>query len=819
MVQINEDDYYSNLSKSSESDWDSSSKKPKLKIKAKKLKVSKKLVEKKDTISDDTKKIDKKDINHDLSAKKEEKVEEKSVNELIAEHNKKKIVAKKVLSKKPEIKKPVDKKKHERKTENRNSFDKTSFDKKKQDKTSFENKTSSQEKKPANFVKSKSDNSLSKFKWKKLKNSFDDKTEEKKTKLARNKRAKYSKSFLNQVEDDFSFTRSNKLKNTEKKEKKAEDIKQFLVSREWETVTISDVLTIKEFSEKIWVAFQKLIWEFMKNGLMVNINSQIDFETASIVAEAFEIKLEKDNSSWLSVEDIMQWDLSALLKEDDSSKLEDRAPVISIMWHVDHGKTSLLDYIREEKVAAWEAWWITQSIWAYQVVKNDKKITFLDTPGHEAFTVMRSRWAKSTDIAILVVAADEWVKPQTLESINHAKEAWLPIIVAINKMDKEWANPDHVKTQLSENWLISEDWGWDTIMVPVSAKTGLWIDDLLEMILLVSDMWEFKANPNRAWVWTVLESHLDTRLWPVATILINTWEFRQWDSVVCKWSFGKIKTLRDYSSKSIQKAWPSDPVLLVWLDRVVEWGDILQIVSNPEIARKKASEYESILRNKKQMSASWIDLLMSKIKSWTLKQLKIVLKADTNWSLEAIKWSLLKLSTPETKVSIIHSWVWNITESDVLMCQWSAAILVWFNVNAIWKSSNLIEESKIEYINHKVIYHITERIEKIITWMLDPKEVEVTLWEAEVLDVFYDSKDFMIVWLKIKEEQKIKAWADVSVIRWWKLVWKWKVENLKQWIEDVSILEGPLECWIKFVWNVKLDKKDLLDIFEIEIQK
>jgi translation initiation factor IF-2 len=309
----------------------------------------------------------------------------------------------------------------------------------------------------------------------------------------------------------------------------------------------------------------------MKNGMMVNINSKLDFDTASIVAEAFEINLQRDNSQGVKVEDILEWNIADLLVEDDSSKLEERSPVISIMGHVDHGKTSLLDYIRSSKVTDGEAWGITQSIWAYQVEQHGKKITFLDTPGHEAFTVMRARGAKSTDIAVLVVAADEWVKPQTIESINHAKEAGIPVIVAVNKMDKEGANPDFVKGQLSENGLTPEDWGGDTPVVPVSAHTGFGIDDLLEIILLVAEMKELKANPNRSAIATVIESHLDTQLGPVATVLVNTGTINKWDNIVCQESYGKVKILKNHIAKNIKLAWPSQPVLIVGLDRVVQW--------------------------------------------------------------------------------------------------------------------------------------------------------------------------------------------------------------------------------------------------------
>lgn len=617
------------------------------------------------------------------------------------------------------------------------------------------------------------------------------------------------------LDKEVVFSRS-KINDKKKEEKNVEDITQNLTSKQWEEVCICDILTLKEFSEKIWIPFSKLIAEFMKNGMMVNINSKIDFDSATIIAEVFWVKLVRDIWSWLSIKDLMTWDISTMLIEDDTTRLENRPPIISIMWHVDHWKTSLLDHIRHTKVATWEAGGITQSIWAYQVEQNWQKITFLDTPWHEAFTVMRARWAKSTDIAVLVVAADEWVKPQTVESINHAKEAWIPIIVAINKMDKEWANPDNVKAWLSENWLIPEDWGWEVPMIPVSARTWFWIDDLLWVILLVAEMQELKANPNRNAVATVIESHLDLQLWPIATVIINTWTINKWDNIVCNASYWKVKILKDYTFKWVKCATPWDPVMIIWLDKVVEWWDILQVVSDIEKAKFLASEYLKVMQSTKSKYMTWIDMIMSKIKSWNLKQLKIVIKADTNWSLEAAKSSLLKLSTEETSVSIIHSWVWNISESDILMCQWSQAILVWFRVPVLPTARSVLESSKVEFINSEIIYHITEKIEKIITWMLDPKEIETILWKATVWWIFYTSKEFMIVWLKLQKEAIIENHAKIRVIRWEKMVWKWDIKSLKLWVEEVKIIEWPAECGIKFVWNTVLEMWDMLELYKIE---
>ncbi|MBS9775439.1 translation initiation factor IF-2 [Candidatus Gracilibacteria bacterium] len=620
-------------------------------------------------------------------------------------------------------------------------------------------------------------------------------------------------------EEDNTFTRSKAQKQKKKQEKKVEDIVQNLTDRKGETVVVSDFTPLKELSEKIGVALPKIIAEFMKNGMMVNINSKIDFESASIIAEAFEVKLKRDDSAGASVEDIFIGDISSFLAEDNQEDMLPRPPVISIMGHVDHGKTSLLDYIRSAKVASGEAGGITQSIGAYQVELDSGKITFLDTPGHEAFTVMRARGAKSTDIAILVVAADEGVKPQTIESISHAKEANIPVIVAINKMDKEGANPDHVKGQLSEHGLVPEDWGGDTPMVPVSAHTGFGIDELLEMILLVSEMKELKANPNRNGIATVVESHLDSSLGPVATVLINTGTVNGGDNIVCGDSCGKIKILRNYKGEKIKFAKPGDPVLIVGLDKVVEGGDILQIVNSADIAKTKAIEYKLILEKQKRESASGLDLLMMKIKAGNLKQLKVILKADTNGSLEAIKGSLLKLSTPETTVTVIHSGVGSITEGDILMGQGSEAILVGFNVGVLTTAKGSLESSGVEFISSDIIYHITEKIEKIITGMLDPKEVEIVLGRAKVGGIFFTEKKFMIVGLNVQPENTIETKAKIRVFRKKKYIGAGEVDSLKQGTLDVKQVEGPTECGIKYVGNVKLEEKDELEFYKIEIQK
>jgi len=806
------DDYYSNKNQDLEKKIEEKDKKTKIiwKIKIKNKKVVKKV--------DDTK-VEKKPEPQKI---KEQEIKEKE------ELNKEKTTSPKINTKKIKWDSKLDSKgKNKEKIIEKNTNSNTLKQKSKTNNKVNKSKNTNEEK---NWVdswvkvtkKAVKDNKSYKSKVSNQKNNKDSKdfSDRKVKNFKKEKINKFAKKRKDFIEEEIVFTRSNKLKNKDKKVKNIENISQNIVSKKWETVIIPDVLSVKEFCEKIWVPLPKVIAEFMKNGMKVTINQKIDFDTACIISDSFDIKLKKDTSTWLSVQEILSGDLSNLLKEEDSSCLEERPPVVSIMWHVDHWKTSLLDYIRKTKVAEKEAWWITQWIWAYQVEVNNKKITFLDTPWHEAFTVMRARWAKSTDIAILVVAADEWVKPQTIESINHALEAWIEIVVAINKMDKDWANPENVKNQLSSHWLQPEDWGWKVPMIPISAKTWYGIDELLEVLIIVAEMLELKANKNREWVWTVIESHLDLKLWPVSTVLINTWTFKKWDYIVCKGSYWRIKLLKDHLNKNVELWEPWTPLLIVWLDSVVEWWDIVQVVNSAEKARIKALEYKELISSKIANSSSWIDILMSKIKSWKLKQLKIVLKSDTNWSLEAIKSSLLKLSTPETEITIIHSWVWNITESDVLMCQWSSAILIWYNVDVLWNWKKIIEQSKIEFISSKIIYHITERVEKIVTWMLDPKEIEVSYGTAVIWWIFYeDKKWFKIIWLKLQDKSKIKPNIQARLIRKDKLIWKWDIENLKIWVEDVKYLEWPAECWVKFYIKEKVEIGDVLELYEIEIQK
>ena len=356
-------------------------------------------------------------------------------------------------------------------------------------------------------------------------------------------------------------------------------------------------------------------------------------------------------------------------------------------------------------------------------------------------------------------------------------------------------------------------------MVPVSAKSGFGIDELLEIILLTAEMKELKANKNRNAVATIIESHLDSKLGPVSTVLINTGTIEKWDNIVCNDSFWKVKILKNFENKNVKLALPWDPVLIVWLDKVAAGWDIVQVVTDWSTAKKKAEEYRDIILAKKRNEVSGLEILMSRIKAGSLKQLKLVVKTNSNWSLEAIKVALQKLSTPETNVAIIHSWVGNITESDIIMASSSKAILISFNVDIVPTAKRTIEEEKVEYIESKIIYHITEKIEKIVTGMLDPKEIDIELWTAKVWGIFYTSKEFMVAGLILQPENKIEKGAKLRVIRKKSKIWTGKIESLKQWIEEVKELEGPIECWIKFVWDIELEMGDYLEIYKTIIEK
>lgn len=606
-------------------------------------------------------------------------------------------------------------------------------------------------------------------------------------------------------------------KDDGKKKKEVPVVKQPVVVVPGDTVEISEIITVKEFAEKTGINAAKVIGELMRNGILANINQQIDFDTAQVVADDLGIKLKRIREI-AGVEELIAGDISKLIKEDDAATLKERPPVVCVMGHVDHGKTKLLDAIRETDVVAKESGGITQHIGAYQVEKKGKLITFLDTPGHEAFTAMRARGAKVTDIAILVVAADEGVKPQTIEAYNHAKEAGVPVIVAMNKIDKPDANPERVKGELSELGLQPEDWGGKTVVVPVSAITKQGIDELLDMILLTAEMENLKANPDREAVGTVIEAHLDKQLGPIATILVNTGTLKVMNSVIVGNTHGRIKLMKDHNGKPLKSAGPSTPVMIAGLNTTPKSGDILQVVQNEKAAKERAEEIALLNQKENQANTSAANQLISQVKSD--KILKIILKADTKGSLEAIKQSIAKIKDEEVAIKMIHSGVGRINESDVMMAAASKGVVIGFHAD--FDSPNVsktAEREKVPVKQYTVIYHLLEDIKKILTGLLEPEFSEVILGRAQVKQIFLTKKKEMILGAKVISG-KLKNKAKLRVIRGEtpehtdNVVGTGMVDSLRKVDEIVPEIKEGNDCGIKFVGNVAIEEGDVLEAYE-----
>lgn len=590
-----------------------------------------------------------------------------------------------------------------------------------------------------------------------------------------------------------------------------------------DSVEIPDFISVKEFSEKTGVKIAKIIGELMKNGILANINQQIDFETAQVIADDMGIKLKRLRSA-ADAEELLAGDLTNLLKEDDTDALEVRPPVVCIMGHVDHGKTQLLDTIRSANVVSGEAGGITQHIGAYQVNRDGKLITFLDTPGHEAFTEMRARGAKVTDIAILVVAADEGVKPQTLEALNHARDAGVPIIVAINKIDKPAANPERVMGELAENGLSPESWGGDTIMVPVSALKGDGIENLLDMILLSAEMLNLKANPNREAVGTVVEAHLDKNLGPVATILINTGTLKIMNNIVVGSSYGRVKVMRDHNAKSLRLAKPSMPVLIAGLNVTPRSGDILQVMRTEKEARDKAAEVLLLTEAKSGSKSSGVGQLLSSIAA--NKVMKLIIKADAKGSLEAIKSSLAKIKDDEVAIKIIHSGLGTVTESDVMMASASNGMVAAFHCDYYSPTvKKIVERDGIEVRFYKVIYDLIEDVKQFLSGLIEPEMIEVALGRAEVKKVFLRGKKELILGCRVLSG-KLENKAKVRIIRGRtaededNVVGNGTLSSLRKVDEVVNEVSEGNECGVKFTGDLVVQDGDVLFAYkEVEQQR
>lgn len=581
------------------------------------------------------------------------------------------------------------------------------------------------------------------------------------------------------------------------------------------SIEIPDQISVKELAEKTGLSAAVLIGALMKNGILANLNQIIDFDTAVIITTDLGVQLKKQRSD-VKAEDIFRGNLEKLLEEDDKGDLKKRPPVVCVMGHVDHGKTTLLDAIRNTNVVASEAGGITQHIGAYQVEHKGEKITFLDTPGHEAFTAMRARGARATDIAILVVAADDGVMPQTIEAINHAKEAEVPIVVAINKMDKPGVNPDKIKAELAEQGLQPEEWGGDTIMVPISAKKKEGIEQILESVVLVAELLDLKANPRRPAVATVVESHLSSDFGPVATILVNTGTLQVGDNFIVGQTYGRVKKMRDYTGKSLKVLNPSDTAQIAGLHESVESGQILQVVKEEKLARERAFQIHEMAREELIKSGMGMQEILQRIKEGSLKLLKVVMKADTQGSLEAIKQALAHVKNDDVAIKIIHSGVGSVTESDVLMAAASPGSLVLgFHTEAGAHVKRLAERMGVEVVTYKIIYELIDDLRKILSGLLEPEFILVELGKFKVLKVFYTGKGEMVVGGLIMEGV-MQNKAKVRVFRDKIQIGEGKITGLKLVNEDVDELEKGNECGVRYQGKIRLEEHDVLEAWKEE---
>ncbi len=576
------------------------------------------------------------------------------------------------------------------------------------------------------------------------------------------------------------------------------------------TVEIPDEISIGDLALKLKATVAEVVKKAFLMGTMVTANDVVDFDTASLIAMEFHAKVEREVV--VTIEERIIDD-----SEDSDENLIERAPVVVVMGHVDHGKTSLLDYIRNAHVTATEAGGITQHIGAYRVNINERDITFLDTPGHEAFTTMRARGAQVTDIAILVVAADDGIMPQTVEAINHAKAAGVSVIVAINKMDKPGANPEQVKQQLTEYELIPEEWGGDTPCVPVSAKTGMGIDDLLEMVLLVADMKELKANPDRAAKGTVIEARLDKGRGPVASILVQNGTLHTGDIVVAGMAVGHVRAMTDDKGNRVNTAGPSIPVEITGLDDVPTGGDTFNAVTDERLARElveqrkhEAKEAEFNARTKVTL-----DNLFDQMKLGEVKELKIIVKADVQGSVEAVRQSLEKLSNDEVRVNIIHGAVGAVNESDVMLANASNAIIVGFNVRPDATAQANAERDGVDMRMYRVIYDCIEEIESAMKGMLAPKTREVILGTAEVRNVIRIKSVGNIAGCYVKSG-KIQRGAGVRVVRDGIIIADDNIGSLQRFKDSVKEVAEGYECGIGLEKYNDIKEGDIFEVFTIE---
>ena len=581
--------------------------------------------------------------------------------------------------------------------------------------------------------------------------------------------------------------------------------------QEPETLRINSGATVREVAETFGVSSAEVIKTLMQMGEMATLTQTLPDETVLVLGEKLDRKVDIVRADE-EVEDEPSFD-------DSPEDLVDRPPVVTIMGHVDHGKTSLLDAVRETEVAAGEAGGITQHIGAYQVHHEGKKISFLDTPGHEAFTAMRARGAKVTDVAIIVVAADDGVMPQTVEAIDHAKAAEVPVMIAVNKIDKEGADPNRVRGELAERGLNPEDWGGDTVFCDVSAQTREGLENLLHMVLLVTELEELKANPNADASGVVIESHLDPGRGPVVTVLVQRGTLRVGDSLVAGSQWGRVRAMHDYTGSRIESAAPGDPVEVLGFDGVCEAGERAQVVENDRRARQLAGERSTRLKTealaRRQARRVTLDEVFAKAKQGEIKQLNLLVKADVSGSLEALQDEIAKLPQDEVAVDVIRAAPGGINESDVMLAAASDAVIIGFNVRPLADARRAAEAEGVEIRTYSVIYKITEELRAAMEGMLEPEQVEETLGELEVLELFKASKVGTIAGSRVNEG-KISRDAEVRVVRDGTVIWTGKVRSLRRFKDDVSEVESGQECGVTLDGFADVKVGDVLEVFRVK---
>lgn len=650
----------------------------------------------------------------------------------------------------------------------------------------------------------------------KLENFFNKKAEPKVEKVQEKKKEK------NNAKQEETFDNSNK-KNKKKKIKKEKNKKNnkqqpAMIEAPTEesinedTILVKDGMTVGELANVLNVSSTELIKKlFVELKIMANINQSLTLEQIELIAMDFGKEIQQEV-------EIHKEDLDVYFEvEEEEKNTKVRPPIVTIMGHVDHGKTTLLDTIRNTRVTAGEAGGITQHIGAYQVRVNDRKITFLDTPGHAAFTTMRARGAQVTDITILVVAADDGVMPQTIEAINHARAAEVPIIVAVNKMDKPQANPDKVMGELAERGLTPEDWGGDTIFVPISALQGEGIDDLLEMVLLVADMQEIKANPNRLALGTVIEAKLDKGRGAVATLLVQSGTLNVGDPIVVGNTFGRVRAMINDRGKNINTAKPATPVEITGLQDVPNAGDRFVVFGDEKTARQigEARQQQYIESQRQNNSAVSLDTLFEQMKQGEMKDLNVIIKADVQGSVEALAMSLAKIDVDGVNVRIIHTGVGAINESDITLALASSAVVIGFNVRPDNNAKQMAQAEQVDIRLHSIIYKVIEEIEAAMTGLLDPEFKEKVIGLAEVRQVYKVSKIGTIAGVYVTEG-KVSRDGKVRVIRDSVVIYEGEIDTLRRFKDDVKEVQSGYECGMTVENYNDIREGDVFEVYIME---